>query len=75
VEEHYPFPQYLNGAWIDQRVAGRAMYWIVAENRGEPIGTGAIIRIGGGPRHRISGAGQASGRRAGGRASGRLRAP
>jgi GNAT superfamily N-acetyltransferase len=44
-EEHYPFPQYLNGAWIDQQIASRAMYWIVAENRGEPIGTGAIIRI------------------------------
>jgi ribosomal protein S18 acetylase RimI-like enzyme len=44
--EHYPFPQYLNGAWIDRQIAGRAMYWIVAENRGEPIGTGAIITIG-----------------------------
>jgi ribosomal protein S18 acetylase RimI-like enzyme len=43
---HYPFPQYLNGAWIDWQIAGRAMYWIVAENHGEPIGAGAIIRIG-----------------------------
>jgi GNAT superfamily N-acetyltransferase len=45
-EDHYPFPQYLNGAWIDQQIAGRAVYWIVAENHGEPIGTGGIIRIG-----------------------------
>lgn len=45
-EDHYPFPQYLNGAWIDQQIAGRAVYWIVAEHHGEPIGTGAIIRIG-----------------------------
>ena len=45
-EAHYPFPQYLNGAWIDQQIAGRAVYWIVAEHHGEPIGTGAIIRIG-----------------------------
>lgn len=45
-EDHYPFPQYLNGAWIDQQIAGRAVYWIVAEHPGEPIGTGAIIRIG-----------------------------
>ena len=45
-EDHYPFPQYLNGAWIDQQIAGRAVYWIIAENHGEPIGTGAIIRIG-----------------------------
>ena len=33
--EHYPFPQYLNGTWIDQQIASHAMYWIVAENRGE----------------------------------------
>jgi len=45
-EDHYPFPQYLNGASIDQQIAGRAVCWIVAENHGEPIGTGAIIRIG-----------------------------
>jgi GNAT superfamily N-acetyltransferase len=45
-EDHYPFPQYLNGAWIDQQIAAHAVYWIVAENHGEPIGTGAIIRIG-----------------------------
>ena len=31
-EDHYPFPQYLNGAWIDQQIALRAVYWIVAEN-------------------------------------------
>ncbi|MGH6931949.1 MAG: GNAT family N-acetyltransferase [Dongiaceae bacterium] len=45
-EEHYPFPQYLNGAWIDQQIAGGAVSWFVAENDGEPIGTGAIVRIG-----------------------------
>jgi GNAT superfamily N-acetyltransferase len=42
-EDHYPFPQYLNGAW---QIADHAVYWIVAENHGEPIGTGAIITIG-----------------------------
>jgi GNAT superfamily N-acetyltransferase len=45
-EDHYPFPQYLDGAWIDQQIADNAVHWIVAEKNGEPAGTGAIVRIG-----------------------------
>jgi RimJ/RimL family protein N-acetyltransferase len=45
--EHYPFPQFLNPAWVTDAVCQDKIRWLVAEYMGEVIGTvGAVINIG-----------------------------
>ena len=36
--DHYPFPQFMNGLWVDNHLAAGSVIWIVAETGGEIVG-------------------------------------
>ena len=46
-EDHYPFPQFMNGPWVDDHLTAGTVIWIVAEIAGEIVGAvGSVANVG-----------------------------